>query len=422
MAFLFGFLAILGIIYLVYMYRQSKRKELKIAVNEWANKPLHNWDATMLASKRLRTDKLADDAIEQLFASDNPAHINSFYNGIQRNSSALPDDLPAYLKDYFNQNETLPSWANPVLIKQAENFFLEHGELISLVLCAKSLPECYACANGAMVLYQTGRLSEHNGSLTAFTRRIAETAQFVINVMTKGALSPRGNGIRSAQKVRLIHASIRYYIKKQGWDESKYGKPINQEDMAGTLMSFAPLVIEGLETLGEKISKENKEAYFHAWRVVGYFMGLDEDLLPNNLTDAFALGNAIFNAEKAKSEQGLALTKSLIHFMNSMAPHGEMALIVNDLIRMLVGDETANLLEIPASSKTHEEVESELAKKILGGWENFEERHAILKLFIRPINKVLLNGMLRVMNQGEKITFFIPPSLQEDWGLTEKSN
>lgn len=417
MMYTVGFVALLLALSFLYLWRQKQSNLLSNAVKEWAEKPMHNWDEAFLASKRLRTDELADNTIKTLFATDNPAHINSFYSSIQRNSDRLPDDLPDYLKNYFNQNETLPVWANPVLIKQAEKFFLAHGELISLVLCAKSLPECYACANGAMVLYETGRMSEHNGSLSAFTRRIAETAQFVINVMTTGALDPRGNGIRSAQKVRLIHASIRYYITKQGWDETTLGKPINQQDMAGTLMSFAPLVIEGLETLGEKISNEDKEAYFHAWRVVGHFMGLDEDLLPNNIKDAFALGNSIFNSQKKPSMQGTALTKSLIAFMNSMAPEGEMALVVNDLIRMLVGDDTADLLEIPEKSKTHEVVESALAKDILGGWENFEERHSILKIFIRPLNKIMLNGMLRVMNKGEKITFFIPPSLQKDWGL-----
>jgi hypothetical protein len=298
MMYTVGFVALVLALSFLYLWRQKQSNLLSNAVKEWAEKPMHNWDEAFLASKRLRTDELADNTIKTLFATDNPAHINSFYSSIQRNSDRLPDDLPDYLKTYFNQNETLPVWANPVLIKQAEKFFLAHGELISLVLCAKSLPECYACANGAMVLYETGRMSEHNGSLSAFTRRIAETAQFVINVMTTGALDPRGNGIRSAQKVRLIHASIRYYITKQGWDETTLGKPINQQDMAGTLMSFAPLVIEGLETLGEKISNEDKEAYFHAWRVVGHFMGLDEDLLPNNIKDAFALGNSIFNSQK----------------------------------------------------------------------------------------------------------------------------
>ena len=43
-------------------------------------------------------------------------------------------------------------------------------------------------------------------------------------------------------------------------------------------MSFAPLVLERLETLGVEISDNDKEAYFHCWRVVGYFMGLDEEI------------------------------------------------------------------------------------------------------------------------------------------------
>ena len=67
----------------------------------------------------------------------------------------------------------------------------------------KSLPEAYVCANGAKVLYTTGRMTEQSGNLNVFTRRLMETAQFVINVCSPGGLSDTGSGIITAQKVRL---------------------------------------------------------------------------------------------------------------------------------------------------------------------------------------------------------------------------
>jgi len=377
---------LVGII--LYQFLQKKKKTnnaaLIKAIKYWQEKPLHDWQPDELTAKRQKTDPLADDIIKSIFASSDPAIVNSFYHSIQRTSQLLPDNLPENVKEYFKMGETLPDWADPILLKHAEDFYIEHGGIIALILCAKSLPECYACANGVQVLYQTGRLSEHNGSLDAFTRRVAETAQFIVNTMSPGGLTSRGLGIRSAQKVRLIHAAVRHYIHKSDWDAEKYGEPINQEDMAGTLMSFAPLVLEGLETLGVKISDADKEAYVHAWRVVGHFMGIDADLLPNNFADADALGN--------------------------------MHVIVDDLLRLMMGDETADLLGVPAVSHKQEKIVDKVFIKLLGGWENMVHRHKIMRKMTHPLSKLFLNGMLRVMNKGEKIRFFIPPDLKECLG------
>jgi hypothetical protein len=43
-------------------------------------------------------------------------------------------------------------------------------------------------------------------------RRIVETAQFVLDVMAPDGLGHSGRGVRSAQKVRLMHAAIRHLI------------------------------------------------------------------------------------------------------------------------------------------------------------------------------------------------------------------
>lgn len=67
-------------------------------------------------------------------------------------------------------------------------------------------------------------------------RRLGETGQFVLSVTTRGALGPRGQGIRKVQKVRLLHAAIRHLIRRSpGWPEEELGPPICQEDLAGTL-------------------------------------------------------------------------------------------------------------------------------------------------------------------------------------------
>src|SRR6201999_3276000 len=125
-----------------------------------------------------------------------------------------------------------------------QEVFACYGPQICLCLLCKSLPEAYACAKGAQVLYRTGRLTDQDGTMRTFTRRLMETSQFVVNVCIPGGLEPNGKGIVTSQKVRLIHAAIRYFIKKGEWDVATLGEPINQEDMAGTLQSFSTLILQ----------------------------------------------------------------------------------------------------------------------------------------------------------------------------------
>ena len=57
-------------------------------------------------------------------------------------------------------------------------------------------------------------------------RRVGETAQFVLAVTAPGSLDPCGRGIRKIQKVRLLHAAIRYLISGSGrWDAEADGRP-----------------------------------------------------------------------------------------------------------------------------------------------------------------------------------------------------
>lgn len=49
-------------------------------------------------------------------------------------------------------------------------------------------------------------------------------------------------GVESALKIRLVHASVRRFIPPADWDAAGLGEPVNQEDMAMTLMAHDPLL------------------------------------------------------------------------------------------------------------------------------------------------------------------------------------
>jgi hypothetical protein len=51
------------------------------------------------------------------------------------------------------------------------------------------------------------------------------------------------------------------------------------------------------------------------------------------------------------------------------------------------------------------------------GVDQIEEHSVIIRKLSSFINKKMLNGLLKHYNEGKKVDFFIPPSLQKDWDL-----
>ncbi len=393
---------------------------------------INSWKGIDLESRRSVMDPVADDVIRQIISNGEEAIVNNVFMALIHNDQ-VPDGLPPEVSEYFNATSKLPAWADNdegrELIRRGERVYSDNGPAIALLLLCKSLPECYSCVRGAKVLYETGRLMEAQGSdrirsLDTLKRRLMETSQYVINVMSPGGLlSAEGRGIRSSQKVRLIHAAIRYFLKNRpgGWDSAQYGEPINQEDMAGTLLSFSALVIEGLITLGISLSDEDEKAFYFCWRVAAHFMGVNSDLVPETADEGRALGHQILDRNKGKSADGMELTKACIEFTESTIPFHTMDGVVEDLMRFLIGDEISNLLGI-------REFKNKLAERLPGKlqWffrliERFFSRNPILRRVASVAAKLLMQGFITTYNDGKKVYFFIPPSLRDDWKIADVS-
>ena len=154
------------------------------------------------------------------------------------------------------------------------------------------------------------------------TRRIRETAQMVMDVMVPGGLEPGGRGVRATMKVRVMHAIVRHMIMNDPRAEAnpsdpdlraKFGMPINQEDMAYTLMTFSYVVIEGFRTMGYDMTDGRARCYVHCWNVVGYLMGIREELLPARFDDAGgAVRRPSSGASRGSREAGQKLTAALM--------------------------------------------------------------------------------------------------------------
>lgn len=152
----------------------------------------------------------------------------------------------------------------------------------------------------------------------------ARTPIELINLIkgSKDSLAIGGAGYDAAASVRLLHAVVRRYCVRKEWNVAAYGSPINQEDMLGTLASFSPCVIIGMEKIGLTFTPAEQDAYCARWRYVGYLLGLTPEALAliSNYNSARYVGEVIALRQLAPDEDSTRLTTMSLEAVESHYP------------------------------------------------------------------------------------------------------
>ncbi|HTH56994.1 MAG TPA: oxygenase MpaB family protein [Cyclobacteriaceae bacterium] len=404
-------------------------------------KPVFNPAAITVESLnqfRYVTDPLADNLIAKIISSGQEKQINNVLMTLVRNSSlqkgmfaAFGPDLSTLLDDYFETSGQLPDWADPGMIAKAQRVFELNGPTVFMLLNMSSLPMCYCCGNGAQVLYDTGRLMALGSDVDPLSRRLMETAQMIVNLLTPGGLDKKGQGVVTIQKVRLIHASIRYFLKRgqtgNPWNADKFGEPINQEDLAGTLMSFGPVILTGLKKLGVKLTNDDANAWMHCWNIAGHLLGIDEKFLPETYEQGFQLATQILAHQAQESLPGIALASSCNKFIDYIIPGNAFDGVPEYLMSYFLQDfSISSKKDLPAcvGIKAQGDLKDKLVlqlthfvTKLVSGAESHD---SFVQKIIATFNKLLLQGIIYHYNGGKGVQFSIPPSLQANWGLTDQ--
>lgn len=379
------------------------------------------WTDELLNQKRQIQDPLADDVIDQLIAEKGEPAARELFNLLISNVDLPIDRLPAACFPLIEKTNKLPYWVNYDMVKKADDMFLDHGPKFLLILYFKSLPLLYACKNGAQVLFRTGRLVHDPQKITIFTRRIAETGQFLIDVMSPDALLPGRKGIAMIQKIRLIHASIRRFMPKENWENQLFGRPINQEDMAITLMTFSVALLDGLRQFGIKDLDEQEHAFFHTWMGIGSLLGIDDDLLPTSIEQGQVLLQKILNRQAAPSPEGVQLAKALVEFSESSIP----GRLVDDspelFIRYLTGNDIADMLGINERIGCLSYLVPSFLFTLFRKEERLESKSEKWKRLIDFISLKLVRAMVQYFDQYKQTEFRVPQLMQEKWGM-KKTN
>ncbi|MFD5710570.1 oxygenase MpaB family protein [Streptomyces pharetrae] len=355
-------------------------------------------------------DELADATVATLFERGEVGQFNTLMRYVSTVGAPLPDGLPDVAREYLKVTSAPPAWVDWGEMERARLFFIDNNVHISTALSFASMPACYVVPHVAKLLSATH-------SLKYPAKRMAETGQFTVHLMQPDAFEAGSRFVPAAQKVRLLHASIRHHLRREDrWDTAALGVPICQEDMIGGQMFFSLLVLDSLHRLGVHMTEEGAHAYFYAWRVVGAMLGVDQDAVPKTLEDARRFLDLYMLRHMGPSEEGAHLTRQLIDLYEEVVPGTFFDPIVSALIRYLVGDTCADWLDVP---KTAWDTVVKAAPHLLGVLETIEDRSPLGAWALDRLGHLTTVFELSSLTRGRVMHYAIPEHLKKDYGVPD---
>lgn len=383
-----------------------------------------SWNDSELEALRSQTDPKADALVAEWFATNHEAAAHDFMAGYVYGNHPQHHAVQQAMTNFVADNVELPSWVDRSKIERACEFFGDWGLEVLLMLACSSLPDAYAAHKGVQVLQLSARLE------TDVKRRLFETAQVIIDVSSPGELEVGGRAHDSLRRVRLMHAGIRHLIEHdpridRGPDASgnhhwnpAWGKPINQEDLLGTLTAFTWAVIAPMREIGVPISDDDADAIVHTWNVAGHLLGIPDDHLPADWASTVDVAEKIRRRNYGHSAAGVAMEQGLIEFMHEIVPFKLFDGFPATLSRHVMGDRVADMIEVPAMNWTR------VFLRPLGivnhRYAGFLHRFAIRKLMARSGHRVI-DLFEEVERGGGRPPFEIPEHLSLQWDRRRRS-
>lgn len=382
------------------------------------------FDEDFLEELRTHGDPQADAAISTFFDDELHAPAEGLMNSMIRHHPNSDEASPA-LSAFLNEPVELPDWYDDKLFAAGQELFAEYLPQFGLALWMASIPAGYAGARDVVVLARTHELLSHP------KRRFLETGQFVLDVMTPGALEPGSKGLNDIRHVRLMHAAVRHMLTHEAdelgiaaWD-ARTGVPINQEALLATMFTFSMVGIQSVDKFGIHLTDEEKEAYTHAWSVIGSLMGVRGDLLPLSYADSATVWEAIKDHQYDDSLEGQELTAAAIEVMQNLIPGRFINGLPASGLQFLLGRDTAKMLGVGRPNWTYAlfvpmHAFGDLSHRFQN---DFAPGRWVTQRLGRRMMKSFIEGewdderLPRTVKRGGKIAFEIPQQINRGLGL-----
>lgn len=197
------------------------------------------------------------------------------------NGIATVPEAPEPLREFFVRIEAVPRWVDPDKLRRGARALRRGGADGMYIARDVALLGGYQFSGFNKTLLRTGALEKGSN------KRFAETMQWAMDVISEGGLGPLGVGYRSTIRVRLIHAFVRRHVAAMpDWRADEWGLPVNQTDMAATLVGALIAPPAGAIGMGIVLRPSDFDAIAHLTRYVGWLIGVQDEWLPHNFRDS----------------------------------------------------------------------------------------------------------------------------------------
>ncbi|GJN87541.1 hypothetical protein Rhopal_000495-T1 [Rhodotorula paludigena] len=243
--------------------------------------------------------------------------------------AAGKEDRRATPYEPFEATDGAPSLA------EGQAVFWRYSAQIYSALGHFSLAGGFSAPKLAAVMHETNYLTSNARDATH--KRLLETSLFVIDVRRRIA---KGKG--------------RY----NKYDEEENGVPINQADLLAVLGAFMIAPMWSLRRIGVKVTPREEEAYQVCWRHIGYYLGIDPELLVRLYGQSFYTAETYFASlafsifpSGAPPPDPLATPQYKILSAISQRPPAPQNIGHHiELCRLLLGPSLADQLALPHGS------------------------------------------------------------------------
>ncbi len=377
------------------------------------------WNNTFLDTQRLVGDAPADAVVQRLVAEFGPEKARELFTILIHNIDLPVTQVPGYVKDYFDEQGQPPNPIDFGRVRAGQKVFVDFGPAMTMMLYFKSLPITYLDWRACETLAITGRLDDTRQWPTVFSRRVGETAQFLLDVMNPGSLANGREGVLSTLKVRLVHASIRYFVgASPKYKAAEWQKPVNQEDLAYTLLTFGLTMVQGARQMKLQMTDKQASDFYYAWRLVGHYLGIAPEMIPVDLQDAEEQQQAMFKRLVGPSESGKSITKALLDFSKEvMMPTDLLDNSADFLLRYFMGDEHAAILGVEAKKGCLAAVVPKVMARTFVKVEKLEDRGQGYEKLSNKLGLAVIRGMMKRFKSTKGRSLYVPEEMAKEWGI-----
>ncbi len=286
-------------------------------------------------------DPAADQVAAQILADGATASVNTAWQKWVDNSDALPSGMPSYVTSYLQGVNKVPSWADPTLLAASEELYKRISLYLFLSLSLGSGILSTVIPREARAVYWSAGGADMKA-------RAAKTFTFGYDMAAADAWSPDGHFVVTANKTRLVHATVRNLLptSPQFAASADQPSPISNGDILRTFHSTGTFTHLNLAKWNIKLSTAEQNADLHAWQVALSLLGVQDQFIPAAWSDAVAQAEQMLWPDLAATTEGNSLASTLLGYVETPVLGVDTG-FVSEMVRYLIGDTYANWLKLP---------------------------------------------------------------------------